>query len=424
MHVIALTSNIEFGVLDMLSAMGRINKNSQLQAIRSKRLHTLYELNYVYTKAAFTATVVPFLESCEAMQVEPTVENLYKFVSKSPNLEYQARFRVLVALNIPCIVKRIGIRLNSEEISHGGSALFMPAAFSTKMSWYRDFYHIQYLNGKFSPAEESIEPKRPNFEEFLDKVDPKLKTEISERPQFMKYPVKHPSENVKFGVYRAKYSHLTESKTKTDSHEGGDFTQEKALGNVIPFLKKGKIFSQEIFSQAVRMSQHSRDKQMESEKHLEKEETFRRRPKYQLEIQAVAALILYKSKNPSLTVGLGDLHQDVLNISEIGKENYRKYFLSRINAVPTGSIKLKPAFITKKSSCEYEKLENKPKIEIISQIKKIVSQIDFDDPQEKIYYENKMCKTNLKKCELVEIHTELSQMLAIQNDISDSNDDM
>ena len=172
------------------------------------------------------------------------------------------------------------------------------------------------------------------------------------------------------------------------------------------------------------MSQHSRDKQMESEKHLEKEETFRRRPKYQLEIQAVAALILYKSKNPSLTVGLGDLHQDVLNISEIGKENYRKYFLSRINAVPTGSIKLKPAFITKKSSCEYEKLENKPKIEIISQIKKIVSQIDFDDPQEKIYYENKICKTNLKKCELVEIHTELSQMLAIQNDISDSNDDM
>ena len=143
MNVTALTSNTQFGVLDMLSAMGRINKNSQLQAIRSKRLHTLYELNFIYTKAAFTATVVPFLDHCDTTQAAPSVENLYKYVSNAPNLEYQARFRVLVALNLPCIVKRLGIRLNSEEISAGGSALFMPAAFSTKMSWYRDYYHFK-----------------------------------------------------------------------------------------------------------------------------------------------------------------------------------------------------------------------------------------------------------------------------------------
>ena len=135
MNVIALTNNIQFGVLDMLSAMGRHTKKSQLQAIKSKRLHTLYELNYIYTKAAFTATVVPFLDNCQSSQVEPTVENLYDFVNSSPNLEYQARFRVLIALNLPCIVKRVGIRLNSEEISNGGSGLFLPAAFATKMSW-------------------------------------------------------------------------------------------------------------------------------------------------------------------------------------------------------------------------------------------------------------------------------------------------
>ena len=101
MNVVALTSNIQFGVLDMLTSMGRHNKNSQLQAIRSKRLHTLYELNHVYTKASFTAIVVPFLDNCAEGQIEPTVDNLYKFVSSSPNLEYQARFSVLIALNFP-----------------------------------------------------------------------------------------------------------------------------------------------------------------------------------------------------------------------------------------------------------------------------------------------------------------------------------
>lgn len=105
MTVIALTNSIPFGILEMLSELGRHNKNSQLQAIRTKRLHTLYELNYIYCKSAFNATVIPFLNNCETSKVEPSVENLYKFVEKSPNLLYQARFRALLSLNIPCIVK-------------------------------------------------------------------------------------------------------------------------------------------------------------------------------------------------------------------------------------------------------------------------------------------------------------------------------
>ena len=285
MNVIALTNNIQFGVLDMLSAMGRHTKKSQLQAIKSKRLHTLYELNYIYTKAAFTATVVPFLDNCQSSQVEPTVENLYDFVSSSPNLEYQARFRVLIALNLPCIVKRVGIRLNSEEISNGGSGLFLPAAFATKMSWYRDYYFFKYLNGAFTPAEEDLTPTAPNFEEFLDKLDPNMKNEVLSRPVVKQYPVKHPSENVKFGVYRAKYSHLTESRIHTDRHEGGDFIQENALGHVIPHLKTGKIFSHNIFSQAVRMFQYSKDKQSESRLEIkEPKERPKIRPKYECEI--------------------------------------------------------------------------------------------------------------------------------------------
>ena len=102
-----------------------------------------------------------------------------------------------------------------------------------------------------------------------------------------------------------------------------------------------------------------------------------------------------------------------MNIIQIGKDNFKKYFLNRINAVPPGSIRLKPAFITKKSSSDYDKLENQLNSEILQQIKGFISKIEFEDSQEKNYYENKASKTTLKKCELVEMHAELSQMLQL-----------
>ena len=294
----------------------------------------------------------------------------------------------------------------------------MPPTPSVKNSiiFVIETFPFKILNGKFVASQEDFEPKSPNIEEFLEKVDPLLKTDITSRPQVKQYPVKHPCENVKFGAYRVKYAHMTESRTKTDSHEGGDFIQENNLGHVIPFLKKGKIFSQDIFSQAVRTFQHCKDR--DSDNNVQKCEQFRRRPKYENEIQSVCATILYKSENPMVAVGLGELHQDVLKISEIGKDNYKKYFLERINAVPTGKIKLRPAFLTKKSGWEYEKLENQPKKEIISQIQKLITQINFDDPQEKIFYENRASKTNTNKCELVNIHAELSQMLLVETDLN------
>ena len=120
-----------------------------------------------------------------------------------------------------------------------------------------------------------------------------------------------------------------------------------------------------------------------------------------------------------MPVGLGDLHEDILRITEIGRQNYRKYFLSRINAVSGGKIKLKPAFFTKEACREYEKLENQTKNEMVLKIKNVISEIHFDDPQEKLYYEIKAKKTNLKKCELVNLYRELLDMLVIQNNIDE-----
>ena len=52
-------------------------------------------------------------------------------------------------------------------------------------------------------------------------VDPELTKNLKTRPKVRQYPVKHPQEDVQFGVYKSKYSHLTERKTDIDSHEGG-----------------------------------------------------------------------------------------------------------------------------------------------------------------------------------------------------------
>ena len=88
------------------------------------------------------------------------------------------------------------------NISDGGSALFFPAAFAFRMSFYRDYYHYKYLNGKFVKSEEDLRPVQSNFESFLENLEVELGEEIKTRPKVKSYPVKHPGENIKFGVYR------------------------------------------------------------------------------------------------------------------------------------------------------------------------------------------------------------------------------
>ena len=412
MLVIALSNSIPFGIMEMLSELGRHNKNSQLQALRTKRLHTLYELNYIYTKATFTATAIPFLNHCGMFNLEPTVENMYQFVEKSPNLRYQARFRVMVDLNIPCVLKRIGIRLDNEDISDGASALFFPVAFAMKMSWYRDYFHYKHLNGKFTPVEEDLSPQPADFEGFLRTLDPETATLITTRPKVRKYSTKHPGENIKYGLYRSKYAHVTESYTKSDSHQGGDFLQENALGRVIPFLRRGQIFSNEVFADAVRMCELSQNSQ--THKSDQKPEILRKRPKYENEVQAVVGLILNRKEDPEITADLGDLHEDSMKIKQIGKENYKHFFEKIILAIPTGSIRLKPAFITRKAGEDYEKLENQTKKIITEKILKLIALINFENIEEKIYFENKSQKKTVTKSELIEIHSELSQMLVLE----------
>ena len=108
----------------------------------------------------------------------------------------------------------------------------------------------------------------------------------------------------------------------------------------------------ENFAEAVRRCQTRQDKTEQPKKELP-----RNHPKYENEIAAVAALILHKNEDPHVTEGLGDLHEDVMRIKQIGLENYKTFFLNRIYAVPTGSIKLKPAFITRKAHLEFQKIE-------------------------------------------------------------------
>ena len=132
----------------------------------------------------------------------------------------------------PSLPKRVGIRLNNAEISDGASALFMPLVFASNHNYYRDFYHLHFLNGKFVDCQEEFSPEDPDISKFLGEEI------VQTKPDMMKFPKKVPTENIKFASYKAKYSFLTESILKNDSHQGGDFIQAQ-LNNKNNFFSVG-----------------------------------------------------------------------------------------------------------------------------------------------------------------------------------------
>ena len=64
------------------------------------------------------------------------------------------------------------------------------------------------------------------------------------------------------------------------------------------------------------------------------------------------------------------------------------------------------------------KIENQTKKEISAKIAEMISKITFEDCQERTYFENKAGSKNIRKSELIEIHTELSQMLVIEDNLN------
>jgi hypothetical protein len=141
------------------------------------------------------------------------------------------------------------------------------------------------------------------------------------------------------------------------------------LGRVVTFLNSGQIFNQASFAFAVRKCQAYRES--ERIKGNDGPSSISRRPKYTLEIQTMAALVLDLNEHPDVQTDLGELHEDTLNLSNIGKANYETFFLKKIMAVRTGTIKLRPIFITKSAFEEYERIENKTKDEIRIKIMKM-----------------------------------------------------
>ena len=404
MLVVALSASINFGVMEMLEDLGRHSRASQLQAIKTKRLHTLYELNFIFTKGSMTACMIPFLNHCADKKIVPNVSGLYQYVSASSNLKYQARFRALIDLNLPCIVNRLGIRLNNPEIASGASGLFFPISFAFRQTFYRDFYHMKFLNGSFSDIQERIPPADMDLSKF---VSPDC---LTNPPELTSYPKKHPMQNIKFGVFESRYLYLTES-TQNDSHEGGDFVQENQLGRVMPFLAAGKVFNNSVFAQAVRKSQIYTDSQR-SQGNLGTERKSPR-PKYESEVQSLAALVLYKKEYPDAECGLEDLHEDVLHLHAVGLSNYREFFKSRIQAIPTSQINLKPAFLTKTAHADYFKLENQTKAQIVAKIQEMIARTEFSDDLEKAYFSSRVLCRSIRKSELLELYNDLVEIIAL-----------
>ena len=404
MLVVALSASINFGLMEMLEDLGRHTRASQMQAIKTKNLHTLFEINYIFTKGSMMACMVPFLNHCSENQIGPDISGLYQYVSESKNMKYQARFRALVDLNMPCFVKRLGIRLNNPDIAQGASGLFFPISFAFKQTFYRDYYHTLFLNGVFSDVQEKIKPAGMDLGQFVSEEAMKAP------PKVANYREKHPMQNIKFGFFKSRYSYLTEG-PHSDSHEGGDFVQENQLGRVMPFLTAGQIFNTAVFANAARKCQiYSDSKRAEGIVGTERKSP---RPKFEAEVQSLSALVLAKNELPEIECGLEDLHEDVLNLKGVGFANYKKFFESRIKAIPTSQIPLKPAFLTKNAHTEFHRIENQTKAQIVVKIQQMITSTEFSDELEKSYFISRAGSKSIKKSELLDLYNDLFQMCAL-----------
>ena len=291
------------------------------------------------------------------------------------------------------------MRINNVQLSDGATALFFPIVFASSHSFYRDLYHLKYINGKCVPSQEDLEPSVPDLKQFLPE-DTEFEPSIVSN-----FRKKHPSENVKYRVYKEKYLHVTERFDVNDRHQGGDFLQEDCLGRVIANLHTGQIFSYETFTSAVRRCQAYQES--ERMKGHCGPSFVSKRPKYTLEIQMMAAVVLDLNEDPGDSMDFGDLNEDVLRLRKIGRENYDSFFKLKIKGIKTGSIKLKPAFFNKNAAEEYEKIENKTKGEIREKIKLLINALDFEDEDEKTFYTVKCNKPTTKKDELVNLFNDM-----------------
>ena len=263
------------------------------------------------------------------------------------------------------------------------------------------------MNGKFVDCQEDLSHEDPDITKFLGSEV------VNTEPNLVKFPKKHPSENIKFAFYKSKYSYLTESTEKNDNHQGGDFLQEDALGRVSTFLKRGNIFDIDNFASAARQSQAHQISERDRGNLCSNSKS--RRPKYENEVQSLCAMILDKQERPVDEEELGNFHEDVLDISKIGFVNFKQYFCKKIRGIPTTSIKLTPAFITKANFEEYNKIENKTKEVIVKEIKLMMPQTVFEDSNEKSYFESKANRSNVKKDELINLFYELRNKMALSS---------
>ena len=69
--------------------------------------------------------------------------------------------------------------------------------------------------------------------------------------------------------------------------------------------------------------------------------------------------------------------------------------------------------MTKSDHTEYHKIENQTKDAISKECQAMLSNIAFEDENEKQYYETKIKKSNIKKDELIEIFNQLKSEMII-----------
>jgi hypothetical protein len=273
--------------------------------------------------------------------------------------------------------------------------------------YYRDFYFYMFMNSIDENGLDDIpvEPPR-NLSYFQTLNSSKSGSSTAKLPPSMasikQYRIQHPKQNLQLHEWIEDHRILSKfSQTTTTCGKGFDFLQEEDLKGVLKHLPKGTMFDFDSFGRAARLKQNIEDHQgIKSPK--------RNRPyeKYEIEVQACAALLIKNQFTAVEFCGPNPYSEDLLNISEICDTNFKKYFTKRVNGHETSSIKLDKVYINKAGKKASQQIESKTKQEIIDLILSLENSLSEDEDVKNL---KDLVKITHSKEYLINLYDELAE---------------
>ena len=123
MNLRAASADAEFGLRDVLKELGKKSRMNQEAAIKKKELNKLFPINLLFIEGSLKMLMTSYVESNWEDKSLLNVENFIKFCMNHSNPLVTYLFLAVHHFMMPCLVKRLGLRLNRIDIADAVSAL-------------------------------------------------------------------------------------------------------------------------------------------------------------------------------------------------------------------------------------------------------------------------------------------------------------